>query len=329
MIFNVALFGAGRIGRIHAHNIDAHPKSRLRYIVDIKQAAASDLAENFGSQTASADEVFADKDIDAVLIASATETHAELIERAARTAKKIFCEKPIDLNLDRVERCLDVVKAYQATLFMGFNRRFDRNFSELKRQLDDGAIGKPELVVINSRDPDLPPLEYIRASGGLFRDMSIHDIDMANWLMGATPATVSANGACLVNPQLAEVQDIDTGVITVQYESGAIAVITNSRRTTYGYDQRIEVHGSQGMLQAANELESTVIKTNQDGIISRKPLHFFLERYANAYRSEWDHFVHVLTGEQALSVSGQVGYDALRIADAALESLKTGTLIRL
>ncbi len=323
-VFKVALFGAGRIGQIHAHNIASHPHSKLSAVVDINQDAASVLADKYDAQVATAEQVFSDENVDAVLIASATDSHADLIERAAQANKKIFCEKPIDLSLDRVNRCLEIVDQHQATLFIGFNRRFDKNFAALKHELNNGMIGKPELVLINSRDPGLPPLSYLEASGGLFRDMSIHDFDMACWLMGQTPVSVLAVGACLVNPEVEAVGDIDTGVITLKFATGAIAVIMNSRRTTYGYDQRIEVHGCNGMLQAENEVESTLVKTNEQGVIRQKPLHFFLERYSSAYKAEWHHFVGVLTGQQSPEVSGKDGQTALMIANAAIASLKTG-----
>ena len=322
--YKIALFGAGRIGQIHAKNITSHPQSQLSVVVDINAQAANVLAEKYGAEVSSEEQVFASDSIDGVLIASATQTHADLIERAARSGKKIFCEKPIDLNLERVEQCLQVVNQNKASLLVGFNRRFDKNFAALKQQLDDGEIGKPELVLINSRDPGLPPLDYIKVSGGLFKDMSIHDIDMACWLMQETPSSVSASGACLIEPDVARANDIDTGVITLQFPKGEIAVITNSRRTTYGYDQRIEVHGSEGMLFANNEIESTVVKANQQGIVSQKPLHFFLERYANAYRCEWDHFVNVLSGRVQPSVSGEDGRNALIIAEAANEAILSG-----
>ena len=320
----IALFGAGRIGKVHAANIARHPQTRLAAVVDVYAPAAEALAAQYGARVASAEEIFTDPDIPAILIGSATDTHADLIEAGARAGKTIFCEKPIDLSVERVQRCLQVVDEHKAKLFVGFNRRFDKNFRALKSALEHGHIGMPELVQITSRDPGPPPAEYIKVSGGLFKDMMIHDLDMACWLVGDSPVAVSASGSSLVSSDIAAAGDIDTAVVTLRFAGGALAVITNSRRAAYGYDQRIEVHGSNGMLQAGNVLENTLVKSNSSGVTSEKPLHFFLERYADAYRAELEHFVKVVQGEAEPEVSGLEGERALLLAEAAQRSLETG-----
>ena len=320
----VALFGAGRIGKVHAANLFRHSQAELSAVVDVHTPSAEALAAQYGAQVKSEAEVFADSAIDAILIGSATDTHAGLIEKGARAGKAIFCEKPIDLSVARVQACLEVVKEHGAKLFVGFNRRFDKNFRALKEALEEGSIGTPELVQITSRDPGPPQLSYIEVSGGLFKDMTIHDLDMACWLMGETPVKVSASGSCLVDTAIGEAGDIDTAVVTLEFAGGALAVISNSRRAAYGYDQRIEVLGSSGMLQADNVLESTLIKSSAAGVTGQKPLHFFLERYAEAYRAELDAFVTFVLGEANSEVSGEDGERALVLAEAAARALETG-----
>lgn len=323
-MLNVALFGAGRIGKVHAASLAKNPAVRLLAVIDVHEPSARALAEQYGAQVVSQEEVFANKEIAAILICSATNTHADLIEAGARSGKVIFCEKPIDLSLERVKSCLSVVKEHDAKLFVGFNRRFDKNFRALKDALRAGDIGKAELLQISSRDPGPPPLEYIKVSGGLFRDMMIHDLDMACWLMDDKPIAITASASSVVDKKIGEAGDVDTAIVTLEFESGALAVITNSRRASYGYDQRIEVHGEKGMLQAENVLESTVVKSTETGIISQKPLFFFLERYEAAYAAELDAFIKLATGEAEAEVSGEDGERALALADAALRALETG-----
>ena len=326
---SVALFGAGRIGKVHAANIALHPQTRLAAVVDVYAPAAEALAAQYGARVATAAEVFADAKIPAVLIGSATDTHADLVEAGARAGKTIFCEKPIDLSAARVRRCLQVVDEHGAKIFVGFNRRFDKHFRALKTALSAGDVGTPELVQITSRDPGPPSASYLEVSGGLFKDMTIHDLDMACWLVGETPLEVSASGSSLVSPDVAAAGDVDTAVVTLKFASGALAVITNSRRASYGYDQRVEVHGSGGMLQMGNVLENTLVKSSANGVVGEKPLHFFLERYQDAYRAELAHFVKVVRGEAEPEVSGAEGERALVLAEAAGRALKTGQTQRL
>jgi myo-inositol 2-dehydrogenase / D-chiro-inositol 1-dehydrogenase len=319
-----AQFGAGRIGRIHAANVAAHPQARLKYIVDVQADAAQSLASAHGAQVADVATALADPEVTAVVIASSTDTHADLIERAARAGKAIFCEKPVDLSMARVEACLAVVRQAGVPLMLGFNRRFDPNFRELRRRVLAGAIGKVEQVVLTSRDPGPPPVSYIAVSGGLFRDMMIHDFDMARWLLGEEPVSVFASGACLVDPAIGAAGDIDTATVTLTTASGTHAVILNSRRATYGYDQRIEVLGAEGMVQALNRLESTVVQSGATGVVGEKPQHFFLERYMDAYRSELQHFIDAVNAGKAPDPTGADGMAALKLADAAAESLRSG-----
>ena len=320
-MLTLAQFGAGRIGQIHARNVAQNGRCRLKAIVDVNADAASALAGETGAQVMTADQVFADPDIGAVVIASATQTHAALIEQAAKAGKAIFCEKPIDLDSDRVAACLGVVEEAGVPLFVAFNRRFDPNFRVLHQRLRDGVIGDLEAVLITSVDPAPPPIDYIKTSGGLFRDMMIHDFDMAVWLLGERPVEVFAAGSCNVDPAIEAAGDIDTATVTLRTGSGCLAQIFNSRRSGYGYDQRIELHGSAGMLQASNWLEHSVTVATDQGVTGAKPMHFFLERYALAYKAELDTFIDAIADGTAPSPSGEDGRVALLLADAAAESL--------
>jgi len=322
-------FGAGRIGAIHAANIARHPAARLSTVVDVDRAAAARLAERHGAAIGEAAAALADPAVDAVLIASSTDTHAGLIEAAARAGKAVFCEKPIDLDRRRVEACLAVVARAGVPLMVGFNRRFDPNFAKLHGALRAGRVGKLELLAITSRDPAPPPLAYVKVSGGLFRDMMIHDLDMARWLLGEEPVELYAAASCLVDPAIGAAGDVDSAVVTLKTASGALAQISNSRRASYGYDQRVEVLGAAGMLTAGNQLESTLEISSAAGVVAEKPQPFFLERYAEAYRRELDHFIAAVAGKTLPEISGADGLKALVLADACVESAKTGRPVRL
>lgn len=324
----VGLIGAGRIGSVHAASIAASDMAELKAVADAYAPAAEKLAAQYGAAVATVDAIMDDPEIDIIMICSVTSTHAEYIERGARAGKAIFCEKPIDLDIARVRQVLAVVEETGAKLMVGFNRRFDPNFAALKARLDAGAIGEVELVSIASRDPAPPPVEYARGSGGLFRDMTIHDFDMARYLLGEEPVEVFATASAMVNPEIADFGDVDTAIVTLTCASGRMAVITNSRRATYGYDQRIEVHGSGGMLAAANVNESTVSEHTADGVVSAKPLFFFLERYMPAYRAELAAFVEAIETGATITANGEAGLRSLALADAAFESLKTGAKVR-
>jgi len=324
-----ALLGAGRIGRLHAANIAAHSAARLTAVADAVPSAAAEVAAAHGARAAAVTEALAATDVDAVLIATSTDSHAPLIEAAAAAGKAILCEKPIDLDIGRAEVAVRAASAAGVPLAVGFNRRFDASFASLKARLDAGAVGTPEIVTIASRDPAPPPVSYIRVSGGLFRDMMIHDLDMARWLLGEEPVEVHAMGSALVDPAIAEAGDVDTAVVTLRTASGRLAQISNSRRATYGYDQRIECHGSAGMLRAGNQRATTVEMATADGFARDPVLHFFLERYGPAYRAELDAFIEAVGAGRPPAPTGDDGLAALRLADAAQRSLETGTPVRL
>jgi len=329
MTVEIAQFGAGRIGQIHASSIAATRDARLRYVVDVNADAAQKLAARYGAKVASEREAFADPQVGAVLIASSTDTHARLAIAAARAGKAIFCEKPIDLSLSKVDACLAEVEKAGVPMFVGFNRRFDPSFAALKRRLDAGEIGAVEQVVISSRDPAPPPPAYVRVSGGMFRDMTIHDFDMARWLLGEEPVEVFAMGECLVDRKIGAAGDIDSAMVLLRTASDRMCHINNSRRAAYGYDQRIEVAGAKGMLRAENIGETTVERFGARGTVSDRPLDFFLERYAHAYRAELAAFLTSLREKKAMPVGARDGRQALVLAEAALESHKKKTAVKI
>ena len=328
-MLKIGLLGAGRIGQVHARAIVGHEGSELALISDVYASTAEELAAKYDAKVVSSDEIIGDSSIDAVLIATSTDTHSELIEAAAKAGKAVLCEKPVDLNLERARACLSAVNATGQPVMIGFNRRFDPNFALIKEGLTAGEIGKIELLSVTSFDPAPPPLAYIKASGGLFRDMMIHDFDMANFIMRDAPVSIAASGSCQVDPDIGAAGDIDTAVVTLSYADGRLAVIKNSRRAGYGYDQRLEVLGSEGLLQANNMLESSVVKSTIEGVVSAKPTYFFLERYMSAYRAEWAAFVGALRGEKPMPVTLEDGVQALAMAEAAIQSLDAGKPVAL
>jgi myo-inositol 2-dehydrogenase/D-chiro-inositol 1-dehydrogenase len=323
-MIHFAQFGAGRIGAIHSANLAASGGARLKYVVDVNAEAAATLAARHGARVAETAAALADPDVGAVIIASSTDTHADLVIAAARAGKAIFCEKPIDLSLPRVDACLAAVRAAGVPMLVGFNRRFDPSFAELHRRIGAGAIGQVEQVVITSRDPGPPPVAYIKFSGGLFRDMTIHDFDMARWMLGEEPVEVFAHGANLVDPAIGAAGDIDSAMVLLKTASGRMAHINNSRRASYGYDQRVEVFGSLGRLIAGNRTATTVELADADAVSAGKPLHFFLERYADAYRIELAAFLDAVAKGTPMPVGAEDGRQALVLADAAFESLRSG-----
>lgn len=323
-----AQFGAGRIGAIHAANLAASGAARLAHVVDVHEAAAESLAARHGAMASDALTALRDPAVGAVIIASSTDTHADLVIAAAKAGKAIFCEKPIDLALKRVDQALAAVRAAGVPMLVGFNRRFDPSFAELHRRIGAGAIGKVEQVIVTSRDPGLPPLDYLRVSGGQFRDMTIHDFDMARWMLGEEPVEVFAWGAALVDPAVAEAGDIDSCMVLLRTASGRMAHINNSRRAAYGYDQRVEVHGSLGRLTAGNRTPTTVEQSDAHAVSSDKPLHFFLERYAEAYRLELAAFIEAVTKGTPMPVGAEDGRQALVLAEAALRSLQQGRPVK-
>ena len=314
----IALFGAGRIGKVHAIAIAGNARAALACVVDPYAPNAEALAQQYGVPVMDEAEALADPSIDAVLIGSSTDQHARQIEACADAGKAIFCEKPIDLDIERVRAVLTHLEAHPVPFMLGFNRRFDPNFMAMKAQIEAGAIGEVEMVTILSRDPGLPPIDYIKVSGGIYRDMMIHDFDMARFLVGEEFTQVTAMGSVLVDSEVGKAGDVDTAVATLRTDSGKLVSITNSRRATYGYDQRVEVHGSKGMIAAENVRESTVILSNEDGVHLEKPMHFFLERYAQAYANEIDAFVRLVVDGEAGLPTATDGLKALELAEAAL-----------
>ena len=324
----MAVLGCGRIGRLHARNLARHPRVRLALVFDVAGEAAQQLAAELGVRSArNVDEVWDDRNVRAVVIATPTDTHVPLIVAAVRAGKAVFCEKPIDMSLERARACWGEIAADNPSVMIGFNRRFDPSCRALRERLKLGEIGRLELAVITSRDPAPPPSGYIQTSGGLFRDMTIHDFDMARYLAGDI-AKVHAFGANLVDAEIGRLGDIDTCAISLRARSGALIQINNSRRCVYGYDQRIEAFGAGGMLQAGNRHETSVAAWNAERTAGRDTvLHSFIERYAQAYAAELDAFVAALAEGRPMSPDFADGVEALRLAVAAGESLRTGRVV--
>ena len=326
-MFKIALLGAGRIGRIHAANAVAHPALTLSHVVDPAAESAQALAAQTGAEVASLETVLGDPSVAGVIVASSTDAHLDHCLRAATAGKAIFCEKPLDMDLARARAAANQLK--DARLFLGFNRRFDPSFRALKARLDRGEVGALETLQITSNDPAPPPVSYVKVSGGLFKDMAIHDFDMARWLLGEEPAEVFAWGSCLVDPAIGAAGDIDTARTLLKTASGKLCVIANSRRSGFGYDQRIEAYGAGGMVRADNVTESTVEVWREAGAAADRFQNFFLDRYAAAYRAEMAHFGAVLAGEGEPAAGYADGVAALALAEAAGESLKTGRPVSL
>ena len=329
MTIRFALLGAGRIGQVHARAVTSNSQALLVAVAEVSEDAANSVISTFGGEFRSIDEIASSDDIDAVLICTPTNTHADLIEKFARARKAIFCEKPIDLSVDRVTDCLKVVEETGAKLMLGFNRRFDPHFVALKEAVDAGRIGDIEMMNVISRDPGAPPAEYIKVSGGIFKDMTIHDFDMARFLLGEEIETVMASASVLVDPAIGKLGDFDSANVILTTASGKQCAISNSRRATYGYDQRIEVHGSLGMVAAENQREVSIEVATADGY-TKPPLHdFFMTRYIAAYANEISEFIEALTSGSPASPTGYDGLRSLKIAEAALKSVKEGRAINL
>ncbi|NGX58082.1 MAG: Inositol 2-dehydrogenase [Chlamydiae bacterium] len=328
-MIKACLIGAGRMGTDHAKHIHRSADGELYCVVDLNREAADTLAEQYGAKAyGKIEEAFDDSKIEAVVIVSNTATHADLISAFAKLKKPIFCEKPIDLTLEKTDECLAAVEEYGVPLLIGFNRRFDPSFQHLESQLRSQLIGNIEQITISSRDLDLPSVDYLQTSGGIFRDMTIHDFDMIRWMLRDEPVEVYATGSCLVDPSLKEFGDVDTAMIVMKTAKGTLCHIFNSRRCVFGYDQRIEVSGARGTLHAHNLHETTVVHSNQDGVKQGCPYPSFPQRYKDAYQLEMDHFFTdvVRKGEKPW-ITGKDGRQAMVIANAATESLETGKLV--
>lgn len=329
---NIAVIGAGRIGRIHAANIAGRIQgATLAGVADVNPAAAEALASQLHAPRATCDhrEFLEDPSVDAVAICSSTDTHGRLICEAAAAGKQIFCEKPIDHDLERIHAALRAVESAGVILQVGFNRRFDPGFAKARALVASGEVGQVHLVRVTSRDPGPPPIEYVKVSGGMFLDMTIHDFDMVRFLSGSEAVEVHAVGAVLVDPAIGEAGDIDTAVITMKLANGAIATIDNSRKAVYGYDQRVEVFGSGGMVQVSNRAPESHVHYASDGVHSSKPLHFFLERYDEAYLNEMREFVAAVANRTAPPVCGRDGLVPVLMALAAAQSLREGRPVQI
>lgn len=328
MTIRFALLGAGRIGKVHAKAVTSNPAAKFVAVADAMEKAASDLAAQYGCEVRTIEAIAAAKDVDAVVICTPTDTHADLIEKFSKAGKAIFCEKPIDLSVKRVQECLKVVAANKTTLMVGFNRRFDPHFMAVRAVIDAGEIGDVEMVTIVSRDPAPPPAEYAMRSGGIFRDMTIHDFDMARFLLGEEITAVTAQGSSLVDKKIGEAGDYDSVSVMLSTATGKHATISNSRRATYGYDQRIEAHGSKGSVAAENQRAVSIEVANAKGY-TRPPLFdFFMTRYTQAYANEIAAFIDAIGGKAKASPSGQDGLIALALADAAVKSVKEGRTVK-
>ncbi|MCG7380980.1 inositol 2-dehydrogenase [Paenibacillus sp. ACRSA] len=328
----VGIIGAGRIGKIHADNLLRNPHVEIVGISDLfagPELEAWAAMRGISVVTTNSTELIEHPDVDAVLICSSTDTHVPLIELAAQAGKHIFCEKPVSMDLHQTEAAVAAVQQAGVKLQIGFNRRFDHNFRQVRAHVQDGSIGEPHIIKITSRDPSPPPAEYIRVSGGIFMDMMIHDFDMARYLSGSEVEEVYAQGNVLVDPVFAEYEDVDTAIVTMNFANGAIGVIDNSRRAVYGYDQRVEVFGSMGSTAAANDHPNTVELSTATGLLRDKPLHFFLERYNEAYVQETALFIEAILKDTPVIVDGHDAVQAERIAYAARMSLQQGRPVKL
>ena len=326
---NIGLLGCGRIGQVHARGIAQIDNATVFAVSDAFDDAAQALAATTGAQVMTAEKMLSSDQLHAVVIGTPTDTHYDLIHSAAKHGKAIFCEKPIDLSADRIRDCLATVKEHGVPFFVGFNRRFDPNFANLVKQIRDGAVGEIELISIISKDPAPPPVSYIDASGGLFRDMMIHDLDMARFILDEEPIEVHAMGTSLVDPAIGKAGDVDTATVMLKTASGKLCQISNSRRASFGYDQRIEVHGSKGMIRAENVYENTIELATEAGFTKAPVQHFFLERYEAAYKAELQAFVSTVLDGVAPNPNGEDGLKAQLLADAATEACFGAGVVKL
>ena len=323
----IALLGAGRIGQVHARAVSSVPAAKLVAVADPVTKNAKLVQDQYDCDIRTINQILLSDDVDGVVICTPTDTHADLIERFAKVGKAIFCEKPVDLDISRVQACLAVVEEESATLMVGFNRRFDPDFQALKSSIDAGQIGEVEMVTIISRDPEAPPYEYITRSGGIFRDMMIHDFDVARWMLGEEVVSVQAAASVLTDPNIGKYGDFDSANTILKTASGKHCSITNSRRASFGYDQRIEVHGSTGCVAVDNHHQSRINVANAQGYTKPPLLDFFMSRYVAAYSAEIEHFVECLASGSQPHTDGYDGLMSLALAEAALESVRTGSAV--
>ncbi len=324
-MLNIGIIGAGRIGKVHAESITYHVKdAQVTAIADPFMSEETSLwAKNLGIQKIYKDykEILKDDSIDAVLICSSTDTHADISVEAIKAHKHVFCEKPISQDLGKIKEVMEALKDSDVKFQVGFNRRFDHNFEAVRNAVKEGKVGDVHIVKITSRDPDAPPIEYVKVSGGMFLDMTIHDFDMVRYLTSSDVVEVYAAGTCLVNPAIKDAGDIDTAIITMKLANGAIAVIDNSRKADYGYDQRAEVFGSKGQVAVTNDTNSTAVISTSNGVTAEKPLYFFLERYMASFSKEVSLFVRAIIDDTEVPVTINDGLQPVLIAKAAKKSL--------
>jgi myo-inositol 2-dehydrogenase/D-chiro-inositol 1-dehydrogenase len=329
---NVGLIGTGRIGNLHAKNLAFRvPGANLAAVADIRAQAAEECAVECQCPAACQDyrTILEDPDIEAVVICSSTDTHAQIIEEAATAGKHIFCEKPLDFDLARIDQVLAAVHEAGVKLQVGFNRRFDSNFKRVRDLVAEGAIGTPHIVRITSRDPEPPPIEYVKVSGGIFLDMTIHDFDMARYLIGSEVTELYVAGGVMVDPEIGKAGDIDTTVITLRYANGAIGTIDNSRKAVYGYDQRVEVFGSGGVVMVSNKKPDTAEWSTADGVQSSLPLFFFIERYTDSYIAEMRAFIECVQQDKPPPVKGIDGRIPVVMGYAAIKSYEENRPVKL
>jgi myo-inositol 2-dehydrogenase / D-chiro-inositol 1-dehydrogenase len=328
---NIALLGMGRIGKIHFNNITQHfstaritAVSDLQYDIALFQQQHNDIFFSNDAQ-----EVIGRSDVDAVLICTPTGSHADLIESAIKDGKHVFCEKPMDLSLSRTASLSQMAEDAGVKLMLGFNRRFDPDFLAARKAVREGKIGEVQIVKITSRDPGLPSVDYIKSSGGLFMDMAIHDFDMARYIMDKEVVEVFAKGLVLIDKEVGEAGDVDTALTTLIFADGTYAVIDNSRKAIYGYDQRLEIFGTGGMIQVENNLHNRNVLYDSNGIHYSLPLDFFMDRYTKSYLKEMELFIDALTNDKPMPAGGKDGLEATLIAFAAKLSMKTGRAVKL
>ena len=323
-LITIGIIGAGRIGKLHAENIMYNvPNVKIKTISDIYSDSIKDWAHNLGIKNVSKDyrDVINDPEIEAVFICSSTNTHAQFTIEAANSGKHVFCEKPVELDISRIQKVLEATDKAGIKFQVGFNRRFDHNFKRVRDLVQEGKIGAPHIIKITSRDPEPPPLDYVKVSGGIFLDMSIHDFDMARYLSRSEVEEVYAEGAVLVDPSIGDAGDVDTAIITLKFENGALGVIDNSRKAVYGYDQRVEVFGSKGCVTVSNDTPNTAILSTSEAVTGEKPKYFFLERYKDSYIEEVKSFFDSIRFDKEISVTGMDGLKPVIIGLAAKKSL--------
>ena len=328
----IGLIGAGRIGRLHAEHLAFRiPRAELVAVADVVAEAAQACATAFDVPSATQDHrrILEDPDIEAVVICSSTDTHSFMIEAAAAAGKHIFCEKPIDFDLARIDRALAAVDEAGVKLQIGFNRRFDPNFKRVHDLVAEGQVGEAHILRITSRDPAPPPIEYVKVSGGIFLDMTIHDFDMARYLIGSEVEEIYVVGGVMVDPEIGRAGDIDTAVITLRFENGVIGTIDNSRQAVYGYDQRVEVFGSGGCVTAENDYPNTTVVSDARRVHRDLPLNFFMERYVDSYIAEMEAFVECVLQDTQPPVTGVDGRIPVVMGYAARKSYEEGRPVKL